>query len=166
MEPGGQLDMGQLLQAAAAMQNQLVAAQQELAETEIQGTAGGGLVTVTVSGQGELVDLSIAPSAIDAADPAETAQTLADLVLAAYRDARRAAEQLQEQKMGPLAEGLSGGGLPGFGGMPGLGGYTGTDEDFEDDDMADEDPGQAGVRGYSDDDFGEDEPGGPRAGGA
>jgi DNA-binding YbaB/EbfC family protein len=142
--------MGQLLQAAAAMQNQLVAAQQELAEMEIEGTAGGGLVTVTVSGQGELVDLSIAAGAIDATDPAETAQTLADLVLAAYRDARRAAEQLQEQKMGPLAEGLSGGGLPGFGGMPGLAGdYEGTeDDDFEDEDS------------------GEDEPGGPRAGGA
>ncbi len=65
MEPGGQLDMQQLFAAAAQMQSQLMSAQQELAETEIDGTAGGGLVKVTISGQGELVDLTIATEAID-----------------------------------------------------------------------------------------------------
>ena len=111
------MDMQQLLAAAQQMQEQLMTAQQELAETEVQGTAGGGLVTARVNGQGELVDLSIAPEAIDPADPAETAQTVADLVLAAVRDAYRAASDLQQQKMGPLAGAIgglgSGMGLPG-----------------------------------------------------
>jgi DNA-binding YbaB/EbfC family protein len=108
--------MQQLLAAAQQMQEQLMSAQAELAETEVQGSAGGGLVTAKVNGQGELTDLSIAPAAIDADDPAETAQTIADLVLAAVRDAYRAAGDLQQQKMGPLAGGL--GGLGGMG-LPG-----------------------------------------------
>ena len=59
------MDMQQLLAAAQQMQEQLMTAQQELAETEVQGTAGGGLVTARVNGQSELVDLSIAPEATD-----------------------------------------------------------------------------------------------------
>jgi nucleoid-associated protein EbfC len=113
------MDMQQLLAAAQQMQEQLMTAQQELAETEVQGTAGGGLVTARVNGQAELVDLSIAPEAIDPADPAETAQTVADLVLAAVRDAYRAAGDLQQQKMGPLSSAI--GGLGGGMGLPGAG---------------------------------------------
>jgi len=122
MEPGGQLDMQQLFAAAAEMQNQLVNAQQRLAETEIEGSAGGGLVKVTISGQGELIDVTIAKEAIDPGDPAETASTLADLILAASRDAYRALEAVQADAMGPLAGGLGGiggpGGLPGMPGLP------------------------------------------------
>lgn len=123
MEPGGQLDMQQLFAAAAQMQSQLMNAQQQLAETEIEGSAGGGLVKVTISGQGELVDVSIAKEAIDPGDPAETASTLADLVLAASRDAYRALGDVQAEMMGPLAGSLGGGpGLPGLPGIPGLAG--------------------------------------------
>jgi DNA-binding YbaB/EbfC family protein len=111
--------MQQLLAAAAEMQNQLMNAQQELADAEVEGTAGGGLVKAVVSGQGELLDLVIAPEAIDPADLAETAQTLADLVLAAIRDASQAAGELQQEAMGPLASGLGESGLPGLPGMPG-----------------------------------------------
>jgi DNA-binding YbaB/EbfC family protein len=118
MDPGGQLNMQQLLQAAAAMQSQLMSAQQELADAEIEGSAGGGLVTVTVSGQGELVDVTIAPAAIEAGDPEETAQTLADLILAAYRDACHEADDLQQETMAPFA-------ALGQGGMPGLPDLTG-----------------------------------------
>lgn len=125
MEPQGQLNMQQLLQAAAAMQDQLMSAQQELADAEVEGTAGGGLVTVTVNGQGELVDLSIAPAAIDSGDPEETAQTLADLVLAAYRDACNEVDDLQQQTMAPFAGLGQGGGLPGFPDLGGLPGATG-----------------------------------------
>lgn len=106
MEPGGQLDMQQLLAAAAAMQSQLMNAQQELADAEVEGTAGGGLVRATVNGQGELVDLSIDAAAIDPAEPQETAETISDLVLAAYRDACRAADDLQQQAMAPFAAGF------------------------------------------------------------
>jgi DNA-binding YbaB/EbfC family protein len=123
VEPGGQLNMQQLLAAAAEMQSQLVNAQQELADTTVEGTAGGGLVKAVVSGQGELLDLVISPEAIDVSDLAESAQTIADLVLAAIRDASDGAaeiqEELQERTMGPLA-GLAGpGGLPGLPGLPG-----------------------------------------------
>src|SRR5260370_23528658 len=89
MEPGGSggLDMQQLFAAAAQMQSQIVSAQERLAETEVEGSAGGGLVRVTLNGQGELVDLSVSKDAIDPTDPQETAQTVADLVLAACHDA-------------------------------------------------------------------------------
>ena len=108
MEPGGQLDMQQILAAASAMQEQLFSAQQELADAEVLGTSGGGLVTVTVNGQGELLDVTIAADAIDPADPAESAQSIADLVLAAYRAACSAVDDLQERTMSPFA-GLAGG---------------------------------------------------------
>lgn len=126
--------MQQLLAAAQQMQSQLFTAQQELADTEVEGSAGGGLVTVVVNGQGELVDVTIAASAIDAAEPEESAQTIADLVLAAVRDAYDAVSDLQQEAMGPFA-GMAGdpgeAGLPGFPGLPGLGESPGDDADEE-----------------------------------
>jgi DNA-binding YbaB/EbfC family protein len=129
VDPGGQMDMQQLLAAAQQMQDQLMNAQRELADAEVEGTSGGGLVKARVNGQGDLVDLVISPAVIDAADPAETAETVADLVLAAVRDAYTAAADLQQEKMGPLAAGLGGGlgagpglpDLPSLPGFPGLG---------------------------------------------
>jgi DNA-binding YbaB/EbfC family protein len=128
VDPGGQMDMQQLLAAAQQMQDQLMSAQQELADAEVEGTAGGGLVKARVNGQGDLVDLTISPAAIDTEDPADTAETIADLVLAAVRDAYHAAAELQQEKMGPLAAGL--GSLGGSGpsdlpGLPGLPGFPG-----------------------------------------
>jgi nucleoid-associated protein EbfC len=114
--------MQQLMAAAAAMQSQLMNAQQELADAEVLGSAGGGLVTVTVNGQGELVDVTVSADAIDPADPAESAQSIADLVLAAYRAACGAVDDLQQQTMAPFAGGFGGGGLPG---MPDLSALTG-----------------------------------------
>ncbi|HZG06648.1 MAG TPA: YbaB/EbfC family nucleoid-associated protein [Streptomyces sp.] len=105
---GGQPNMQQLLQQAQKMQQDLAAAQQELADAVVEGSAGGGLVKATVTGAGELKGLVIDPKAVD---PEDT-ETLADLVLAAVRDANSAAQQLQQQKLGPLAQGL--GGLPGM----------------------------------------------------
>jgi DNA-binding YbaB/EbfC family protein len=105
--------MGALLKQAQQMQQQLVAAQEEMAATEVTGTAGGGLVSATMTGSGELTALTIAPAAIDPDD----IETLQDLVVAAVRDAKRAADDLAAEKMGPLAGGLGGGGglgLPGF----------------------------------------------------
>ena len=130
MDPGGQMDMQQLLAAAQQMQDQLMSAQRGLADAEVEGTAGGGLVKAKVNGQGDLVDLTISPAAIDAGDPAETAETVADLVLAAVRDAYRAASELQQEKMGPLAAGLGGlgggAGLPDLPDLPGLPGFPGS----------------------------------------
>ena len=89
------------------MQQALAAAQDQLAEEEVTGSAGGGLVTATMSGDGELRSVTIAPSAVDPDD----VETLQDLVVAAVRDARRAADELAAERMGPLSGGL---GLPGF----------------------------------------------------
>jgi DNA-binding YbaB/EbfC family protein len=114
--------MQQLLAAAAAMQSQLMDAQEELADAEVLGTAGGGLVTVTVNGQGELMDVTIAANAIDPADLEESAQSIADLVLAAYRAACGAVDDLQQQTMAPFAGGFGGAGLPG---MPDLSSLAG-----------------------------------------
>ena len=164
MEPGGQLDMQQLLAAAQQMQEQLMDAQQELADAEVEGTAGGGLVTAVVNGQGELLDLTIRPDAIDPESPEESAQTIADLVLAAVRDANRSVMQLQQEAMNPLAAGFGaggfgeGGGFPGFGGVPGMPGIiSGAAEDEDDDDEEEEE---------EDDEDAGDEPGsdGPAAG--
>ena len=104
--------MAQLLKQAQQMQQQLVTAQQELAQAEVTGTAGGGLVTATMSGDGELTGLAISPSAVDPDD----LETLQDLVVAAVRDAKRAADELTADRMGPLAGGMGSGGLglPGF----------------------------------------------------
>ena len=102
-------DMSGLLAQAQAMQEQLINAQQELADMQIEGSAGGGLVTATVSGANELLGLVIKPEAVD---PSDT-ETLADLIVAAVRDATNKAQAVAASKLGPLAGGLGmGGGLP------------------------------------------------------
>ena len=74
---GGQPNMQQLLQQAQKMQQDLANAQEELARTEVDGQAGGGLVKATVTGSGELRALQIDPKAVD---PEDT-ETLADLIV-------------------------------------------------------------------------------------
>ena len=115
VDPGGQIDMQQLLAAAQQMQDQLMNAQQELADAVVEGSAGGGLVKAKVNGQGDLVNLTISPAVIEDGDAEDTAQTIADLVLAAVRDANQAAADLQAEKMGPLASGIGALGTPGAG---------------------------------------------------
>ncbi len=108
MTTGGMPDMGALLAQAMQMQQQMQEVQAQLAATHVSGSAGGGMVRATVTGGGELVGLEIDPSV---ADPDDT-ETLADLVLAAVRDANRAAADMQQQAMGPFAAAVGGmGGL-------------------------------------------------------
>jgi hypothetical protein len=146
--------MQQILQAAQQMQTQLASAQQALADSEVTGTAGGGAVRAVVSGQGELVDLTIDPSVIDASDPAETTSTIADLVLAAVRDATRAAADLQQRSLGAVTEAVPGLDLSGLGlGGPAVPGavqheavpYEDDDEEYEEDE--DEEEGTHGEHG-------------------
>ncbi len=111
---GGQPNMQQLMKQAQKMQQQMADAQAELAEAELTGSAGGGLVTATVSGTGELRAVAIDPKAIDPDD----VETLQDLIVAAVRDANRAVGELAAEKMGPVT-GALGGGLGGLG-IPGL----------------------------------------------
>jgi DNA-binding YbaB/EbfC family protein len=101
----GGFDMNALLQQAQQMQEQMVSAQQELAEATVDGTVGDGLVTVTVNGIGELVGVKIRK---DSFDPSDT-EDLEDLIVAAYRDARARSEALAQEKLGPLTGGLGGG---------------------------------------------------------
>jgi len=111
----GGFDMSSLLAQAQAMQSQLMQAQSDLEKQEVEGSAGGGLVTALVSGTGELLSLTINRSAVD---PDDT-ETLADLIVAAVRDASENARDLAAQAMGPLAGGLGGGLLGPMTGLPG-----------------------------------------------
>jgi DNA-binding YbaB/EbfC family protein len=103
-------DMNKLLAQAQQMQTQMQQAQEELANETVEASAGGGAVTVKATGAGEIVEVKIAKAAIDPDDPA----MLEDLVLAATNEALRAAQALMESRVGGIAGGLGGLGLPGL----------------------------------------------------
>jgi nucleoid-associated protein EbfC len=115
----GGFDMNALLQQAQQMQEQLVAAQERLHDTVVEGTVAS--VTVKVNGVGELVAVDIKPGGFDANDT-ESLADLGDMVVAAYRDAKAKADSMATDALGPLAGGLPGG-LPG--GPPDQPGHTG-----------------------------------------
>ena len=105
------MDMNKLLQQVGQMQEQMQQAQAELANETVDASAGGGMVTVTANGAGEIKQIKIDPKAIDPDDP----EMLSDMILAAVNEALRSAQSLQEQKLGGLAGGALGGlGLPGL----------------------------------------------------
>src|SRR3982751_6246684 len=112
---GGGFDMNALLQQAQQMQEQLQSAQQRLAETVVDGTVAGGAVTAKVNGVGELVGVEIKAGGFDGSDPDDLAD-LADMIVAAYRDAKAQADALAGEALGPLA---GGGGMPGTPGQLG-----------------------------------------------
>jgi DNA-binding YbaB/EbfC family protein len=101
---GGPPNMQALLKQAQKMQQQMQEAQEALANTEITGTAGGGLVSATITGAGEVLGVKIDPKAVDPED----VEALEDLVLAAIRDGQRQAAALGEAAMGPVAGGAQG----------------------------------------------------------
>lgn len=123
--PFGSLDLGAMLEQAQQMQTQLMAAQAELAETIVEGNAGG--VAVSLTGTGELTGVTVAPGSFDGSDP-ESLTDLGDLVVAAFRDAKTKADALAASALGPMAGALGGdlggdlgGGLPGAAGGAPLG---------------------------------------------
>lgn len=99
-EQPGMPDMQELIRQAAEVQAQIQRAQEEILASVVQGTAGGGLVTVTMTGGAEITDLTISPEAVDPED----VETLQDLILAAYRDAHSKAGEIAQQKIGPLTQ--------------------------------------------------------------
>ena len=105
-----QPNMNDLLKQAQKMQEQLMQAQATAAEQVVEGHAGGGAVTVTVTGALEFTAVKIDPSAVDPDD----VEMLEDLVLAAIHDAVHKAQELSQQAMG----GLDLGGLGGLLGSP------------------------------------------------
>jgi DNA-binding YbaB/EbfC family protein len=106
------MDVNKMMQQVAKMQADMEKAQEELANETVEASAGGGMVTVKVTGALELVELRISPEAIDPDDP----ELLSDMVVAAVNEGIRSAQSLQEARLGGMMSGLGGLGLPGLGG--------------------------------------------------
>jgi DNA-binding YbaB/EbfC family protein len=104
------MDFGKMMEQVQQMQAQMQQAQEELKNETVQATAGGGMVTVTATGSGEIKEIKIDPKAIDPDDP----EMLEDMVLAAVNEALRSANGLIQSKLGPAMGGLEGLGLPGL----------------------------------------------------
>jgi hypothetical protein len=103
-------DMNKMLEQVQQMQSQMQKAQEELKRETVEATAGGGMVTVKATGDGEITEIKIDPKAIDPNDP----EMLEDMVVAAVNEALRSAHGLVEAKLGPALGGLHGMGLPGL----------------------------------------------------
>ncbi|MCV6962620.1 YbaB/EbfC family nucleoid-associated protein [Mycobacterium intermedium] len=97
MQPGG--DMSQLLAQAQQMQQKLLEAQHQLANSVVHGSAGGGLVKVEVKGSGEVVGVTIDPKVVDPSD----IETLQDLIVGAMRDASQQVTKMAQERLGALA---------------------------------------------------------------
>jgi DNA-binding YbaB/EbfC family protein len=107
-----QPNMNQMLRQVQKMQQEMMAAQEQLKHEEVEASAGGGMVTVKVSGDLIVKSVTISPDAIDPDDP----EMLQDMVVAAVNEALRSAQELAANRMGGLTGGLDLGslGLPGF----------------------------------------------------
>jgi DNA-binding YbaB/EbfC family protein len=104
-------DPNQLMKQVQQMQVEMAKAQDALAAERVEGTAGGGAVTASATGQGDLVSITLSPDVVDPTD----IEMLQDLIVAAVTDALRASRALQESRLGGLAGGMAGGlGLPGL----------------------------------------------------
>ena len=101
---GGGNQMQNLMKQAQKMQQEMQKAQEELAETEFEGTAGNGMVTITVNGNKEVLGVSIAPEAVDPDD----IEMLEDLIVVAFNDAMDQVEELSNEKLGKFGGGLGG----------------------------------------------------------
>ena len=102
--------MSALLAQAQQVQQKLMEAQEQLANAEVHGQAGGGLVQVTMKGSGEVVGVSIDPNVVDPDD----VETLQDLIVGALTDAARQVTILAQDRLGPLAGGMGELGVPGL----------------------------------------------------
>jgi len=105
-------NMQNMMRQVEKMQQEMMAAQEQLKHEEVEASAGGGMVTVKVSGDLVVKAVTIDPDAIDPEDP----ELLQDMVLAATNEALRAAQELQSSKLGGLTGGMDLGSL----GLPGL----------------------------------------------
>lgn len=108
-------NMQAMMQQVQKMQKDMELAQQELKSEVVEASAGGGMVTVKISGDLEVREVKIDPAAVDPED----VEILSDMVLAAVNEALRMAQELAERKMGGATAGLDLGSLGGLG-LPGL----------------------------------------------
>jgi len=109
-----QPNMQQMLKQVQRMQAEMMAAQEQLKDELVEASAGGGMVTVKVSGDLDVKSITIDPEAVDPED----VELLQDMVLAAVNEGLRAAQELASKKLGGITGGLGGPGgglgLPGF----------------------------------------------------
>jgi nucleoid-associated protein EbfC len=96
-------NLGNMLKEAQKLQSRMAEMQAKLAETEISGAAGAGMVTVTLNGKGEMRAIKIDPSL---AEPGEI-EVLEDLIVAAFNDAKTRLEAQLQEEMGKLTGGMS-----------------------------------------------------------
>ncbi|MEA2200079.1 MAG: nucleoid-associated protein EbfC [Solirubrobacteraceae bacterium] len=108
-------NMQQMMQQVQKMQKDVELAQEQLKDEVVEASAGGGMVTVKISGDLEVKEVRIDPSAVDPED----VDILSDMVLAAVNEALRKAQELAASKMGGATGGLDLGDLGGLG-LPGL----------------------------------------------
>ncbi len=101
------MDMNSIMQQAKVMQEKMAKIQQDLSKKTITGSAGGGMVLITVNGQGEVLSAAIEKTVIDASE----GDMLQDLIVAATNDALRKAKELSKQELAQLTGGLN---LPGL----------------------------------------------------
>ena len=105
---GGGANMQQLMRQAQKMQADLAAAQEELADTEVVATSGGGMVEVVMSCDRKISSITINPAVVDPDD----VEMLEDMIMAGINEAMALVEEEHERIMGPLTGGLGGlGGL-------------------------------------------------------
>jgi DNA-binding YbaB/EbfC family protein len=101
------MGMANLQRMAQQMQQEMLRVQTELEASQVDGSAGGGVVKAVVTGKQELVSITIDPDAVDPSD----VEMLQDLIVAAVNDALRASRELAEQKMAAVTGGLQ---IPGM----------------------------------------------------
>jgi nucleoid-associated protein EbfC len=105
-----QPNMQQMLKQAQKMQQDMIEAQESLKDEVVEASAGGGMVTVQVTGDLNVKSIKIDQQAVDPDD----VELLQDMVLAAVNEALRSAQELASSKLGGIAGGLGGLGLPGM----------------------------------------------------
>ncbi len=103
-------NLGNIMKQAKKLQEELAKKQAEIEEMKVEASSGGGMVTATVNGRGELLNLAIEKEVVDPDD----VEMLVDLVIAAVQEAQKNAKEQAQEKLGPLTQGMN---LPE---MPGL----------------------------------------------
>lgn len=108
MAKGG---FGNMMKQVQEMQAKMAAMQEELANMEIEASAGGGMVKVVANGKNEIKSITIDPEVVDPED----VEMLQDLIVAAVNQAHEKSQELQQEQMAQITGGLN---LPGLGGLP------------------------------------------------
>jgi DNA-binding YbaB/EbfC family protein len=108
-----QPNLNKMMKQVQEMQAEMMKAQEQLKDETVEASAGGGMVTVKITGDLEFKEIKIDPAALEGGD-ADDVELLQDMVLAAVNEAVRSAQELANRKLGGLVGGLGGLGLPGL----------------------------------------------------